>query len=135
MKTKQISEYLNKFQIKSSIQRIAIMDYLMTHHTHPTVDEIYNSLSDTIPTLSKTTIYNTLKLFYDCGAVLMLGIDEKNLRFDGNIEPHAHFRCKSCNRIFDIMNIKYNVDISSDFEICETQIYYVGYCNECKKKH
>ena len=49
--------------ISPSIQRIKILEYLDTHRTHPTVDEIFTSLIPVIPTLSKMTIYNTLKLF------------------------------------------------------------------------
>ena len=47
---------LVKYGIKPSVQRIAIMDYLMTHRTHPTADEVYMALCDSIPTLSKTTV-------------------------------------------------------------------------------
>lgn len=56
-----VVERLQGHNIKPSVQRIAIMKYLMEHRTHPTVDEIYTALSPTIPTLSKTTVYNTLK--------------------------------------------------------------------------
>ena len=68
-------EYLLKYDIKPSMQRIAIMDYLMEHRVHPTADEIYNALYPTMPTLSKTTIYNTMKLFSEQGAVKALVID------------------------------------------------------------
>lgn len=70
-------EYLLKYNIKPSLQRMAIMDYLMAHRVHPTADEIYNALYPTMPTLSKTTIYNTMKLFTEQGAVKALVIDEK----------------------------------------------------------
>ena len=51
---------LLKYSIKPSMQRIAIMEYLMEHRTHPSADEIYTALSPSMPTLSKTTVYNTL---------------------------------------------------------------------------
>ncbi len=35
---------LQNHNIKPSVQRIAIMNYLMEHRTHPTVDEIYTAL-------------------------------------------------------------------------------------------
>ena len=63
MKKSKVIEYLEEHDVKPSVQRIAVMDYLMTHRTHPTVDEIYHALEKQIPTLSKTTVYNTLKLF------------------------------------------------------------------------
>lgn len=50
-----VYEYLLSYQIKPSVQRIAIMDYLLKHHTHPSIDEIYMALCQDIPTLSKTT--------------------------------------------------------------------------------
>ena len=56
-----VIERLQSHSIKPSVQRIAIMQYLMDHHTHPTVDEIYTALAPGMPTLSKTTVYNTLK--------------------------------------------------------------------------
>ena len=62
-----VVERLQGHNIKPSVQRIAIMKYLMEHRTHPTVDEIYTALSPTIPTLSKTTVYNNnilLLLYY-----------------------------------------------------------------------
>ena len=67
-----------------------------------TVDEIFNDLSKSIPTLSKTTVYNTLKIFAEKGAILSLTIDEKMVRFDGYNQRHAHFRCLNCNKVFDI---------------------------------
>ena len=78
-------EYLLSYHIKPSVQRIAIMDYLLKHHTHPRIDEIYMALCPDIPTLSKTTVYNTLKLFVEHGAARMLTIDERNACFDGDI--------------------------------------------------
>ena len=69
---------LQNHNIKPSVQRIAIMNYLIEHRTHPTVDEIYTALSPSIPTLSKTTVYNTLKLLSEQGAAQTLTIDERN---------------------------------------------------------
>ena len=61
-------ERLLEHNIKPSMQRIAIMEYLMNHPIHPSADDIYTALSPSMPTLSKTTVYNTLKLFSEQGA-------------------------------------------------------------------
>ena len=73
---------LQNHNIKPSVQRIAIMSYLMEHRTHPSVDEIYTALAPSIPTLSKTTVYNTLKLLSEQGAAQTLTIDERNTCYD-----------------------------------------------------
>jgi Fur family transcriptional regulator, peroxide stress response regulator len=129
-------DILVKHDIKPSLQRLAVMNYMLTHFTHPTVDEIYNSLSSSIPTLSKTTVYNTLTLFEEQGVVLQLEIDKKNIRFDGNTVYHAHFRCKQCGVIIDIFNQKEADLVLNDYPdltIDEVQIYYTGCCKSCKK--
>lgn len=89
---------LLEHNIKPSMQRIAIMEYLMEHPIHPSADDIYTALSPSMPTLSKTTVYNTLKLFSEQGAALMLTIDEKNTNFDADTSVHSHFLCKRCGQ-------------------------------------
>ena len=95
-------DYLLSYGVKPSVQRIAIMDYLLEHRTHPSIEDIYLALCDDIPTLSKTTVYNTLKLFVEHGAAQMLTIDERNVNYDGDVSLHAHFLCKKCNKIYDL---------------------------------
>ena len=132
-------EYLQSKGIHFSQQRIVIMDYLMKHPTHPTVDEIFVALSPRMPTLSRTTIYNTLKLFLRHGAIQALNIEDKNARFDACTDPHAHFQCTRCGHIYDIP-IPYDAGTQSipcnphlrEFTVLQTHIYHKGICPQCK---
>lgn len=128
-------DYLISYNIKPSVQRMAIMDYLLSHKTHPSIDEIYLALCKDIPTLSKTTVYNTLKLFVEHGAALMLTIDEKNACFDGDISLHAHFLCKKCGKIFDM---PYSGEVKQvdmyGFQVDEVHQYYKGVCPACAEE-
>ena len=63
--TGDIGNYLKNHDIKPSYQRMKIFQYLLDNHVHPTVDTIYKALCPEIPTLSKTTVYNTLNLFVE----------------------------------------------------------------------
>ncbi len=129
---------LQQHSIKPSMQRIAIMTYLMGHRTHPTVDEIYTALSPAIPTLSKTTVYNTLKLLSEHGAIQMLTIDERNVCYDADTTAHAHFFCKRCARVYDLFppgeTVKSAAPETDGHEIQETHLYYKGICRQCKTK-
>ena len=128
-------EYLLNFGIKPSVQRIAIMDYLLTHRTHPAIDEIYLALCEQIPTLSKTTVYNTLKLFVEHGAAQMLTIDERNTCYDADIQLHAHFLCKKCGKIIDLPSSTEQAKVSAmkeeGFKVDEIHQYFKGYCPSC----
>ena len=131
-----VYEYLLSFKIKPSVQRIAIMDYLVKNRTHPSVDEIYLALCKEIPTLSKTTVYNTLKLFVEHGAAKMLTIDERNACFDSDLSSHAHFQCKSCGKIFDMPQQTNAEEIkilgNKGFIVDEVHCYYKGTCPKCR---
>lgn len=135
MTNKAAYEYLMDHGVKPSVQRIAIMDYLLKNRTHPTAEEIYSSLVNLIPTLSKTTVYNTLKLFVEQGAALMLTIDEKNVKFDAETNPHAHFLCRKCNRVYDLpLNLErlsYCTELPGEFEMDEMSLYVRGVCRTC----
>ncbi len=130
----QAHRYLMQYSIRPSVQRTAVMEYLMNHKTHPTVDEIYLALSPGIPTLSKTTVYNTLNLFIEKGAVQMLTIDEKNARYDADTSKHAHFYCGTCGKVHDIMNVNpevFEIPSNSQFTIHSMQLSYYGTCTSC----
>ncbi len=135
---KAAKEHLMRFGIRPSVQRVAVMHYLLTHCTHPTVDEIYHALVENIPTLSRTTVYNTLHLLYEHGAVLALCIDGINAHFDGCTHPHAHFMCTKCGKVHDVEldDVAFVKRNSPDFaaRITDAQLYYKGICNDCEKQ-
>jgi Fur family ferric uptake transcriptional regulator/Fur family peroxide stress response transcriptional regulator len=138
MKTKdEVKNRLLEFGVKPSLQRMAILEYLMKHMIHPTADTIFNDLYPAIPTLSKTTVYNTLKLLEERGALCAISIDDKNVRYDADIDQHAHFKCKQCGAIYDlpIKGIE-NLEITNPhhLQITDCQVYYKGYCEKCKEK-
>jgi len=134
MTTREIHNYLVERGIKPFPHKVAIMRYLQENHTHPTIDQIYNDLLPDLPTLSKTTVYNTLKLLCDKKAAVALYIDEKNVRYDACLHTHAHFRCKTCDAIYEAPLEESEIPqckSSEDLFIEETQIYYFGKCKEC----
>lgn len=129
-------EYLEKFRIRASVQRIAIMDFLIKNRIHPTAEDIYNALATQIPTLSRTTVYNTLKLFEEGGALMSLSIDERNVRFDVDTSRHAHGKCLKCGKVYDlpVRDIeKIEIPECPAFSVTEMHLYYKGYCQECGK--
>jgi len=127
-------DYLLSCGVRPSVQRVAIMDYLLKHPTHPTAEEIHWALSSTMPTLSRMTVYNSLNLFVACGAINAVDIDAGTRRFDGNANMHAHFMCRRCKIIVDV-DIKDRdavmQNIPEGVRADEVQFLYKGFCNKC----
>lgn len=130
----EVQKHLVDCGVRPSMQRVIIMQYLMEHKTHPTVDQIFNDLLPCMPTLSKTTVYNTLRRLHEKKAITALTIDEKNVRYDGDTSVHAHFRCKKCGMIRDVPLNEAEMpsfEENADFTAEETLVYFVGTCRSC----
>ena len=136
MNPEQIKELLVSKDIKPSFHRLRILQYLVENRNHPTADMIFREISADIPTLSKTTIYNTLKTFLEHGIVQAVTIEDNEVRFDADTKLHGHFKCLNCNGIYDL-------NLSDDFlmqgtieghRITECHVYLKGICKTCQAK-
>jgi len=127
---------LEEKNIRPSFQRMKILDYLRKSKDHPTAEMIYRSLLSEIPTLSRTTVFSTLKLFYRKGLISQVFIDESEMRYDPITKPHPHFKCLKCGRIFDLdMECPYgSLKSVNGHKIYECHMYFVGICKDCLNK-
>jgi Fur family peroxide stress response transcriptional regulator len=75
LKLEELKQDLKRRNINLSHQRLKVLEYLTQNRCHPTVDQIYTDLHKEIPTLSKTTVYNTLRMLAEEGLVKVITID------------------------------------------------------------
>jgi Fur family peroxide stress response transcriptional regulator len=120
-------------KIKPSYLRIKVLGYLRNHATHPTVDQIYQELVREVPTLSKTTLYNTLKLLVAAGLAQVITIEDNETRYDGNAAVHGHFKCVICRRVYDFAINTDNWEVTglAGFQIAAKAVYFKGVCPKC----
>lgn len=136
MKERQFEDLLNelrKKKIRLSHQRLKVLEYLTQNHNHPTAEQIYNGLHGEVPTLSRTTVYNTLNSLAEAGLVEIINIEDNETRYDINTVSHGHFKCLLCKKIYD-----FHIDIDSfetreldGFEIQDKNVYFKGICPDC----
>ena len=87
--------------VRSTYQRMRILESLKSMG-HPNVKEIYGSLVREMPSLSKTTVYNTLDTLYKAGLVNILRIAGEETRYEQTGNAHCHFLCRKCGKIIDM---------------------------------
>lgn len=138
MDYKAAHKYLSELGIRPSIQRLAVMDYLMNNKTHPTADEIHFALKEKIPGLSLATIYNTVALLAEHRAILALELDGGRMHYDGDISAHAHFICTQCGIIRDIVPVEEFLIVHDavpppGVTFSSVQLTYKGVCEKCNK--
>lgn len=129
---------LQKASIRPSVQRVAIYDYLCKMKNHPTADTVFLSLKDDYPTLSRTTCYNTLKLFEENKIIQSIQIEDEAVRYDADISNHLHFKCTKCGAVHDIfikdttLSRKIETNISQTYQIDKIQTNIWGLCPNCR---
>ena len=127
---------LKENSIKVTPQRLEILKYLDENRTHPTVDEIYSALKEKNPSLSKTTVYNSVETLNEHGIIQSLTISGSESRYDFENKMHHHFLCKKCGNIIDIDIKCPNIGkmLESGHKVEEVHGYFKGICKKCMKK-
>lgn len=135
----KLKSLLESHGLKPTFQRLTVLEYLQKHHSdHPTAETIHEALLSKIPTLSITTIYNTLSAFLERKIISAETITGTEVRYDFASEPHHHFLCVACGKIYDV---KIKCPLGNDEKktvdghyITEVHGYFKGICRECQGK-
>lgn len=133
MKLEDLLAELKKNNIRLSHQRLKVLEFLVLNQCHPTVDQIYNGLHHEVPTLSKTTVYNTLNSLVDANLVRVINIEDNETRYDINMFDHGHFKCQQCKEIYDFgINMdSIGADDLKGFKTTDKNVYFKGICPKC----
>jgi Fe2+ or Zn2+ uptake regulation protein len=124
---------LKEKSIKITPQRLEILMYLDKNRNHPTADQIYVNLKDKNPSLSKTTVYNSLDILNRNNIIQTINITGSESRYDLKSKMHHHFMCKKCECIIDIDISCPNIEktIKDGYKIQEVHGYFKGICKKC----
>ncbi|GHV46859.1 transcriptional repressor [Synergistales bacterium] len=103
---------------------------------HPTAEMVYERVSQSIPSLSRATVYRVLNSFAKHGAILQLHIPESGDRYDDVTSPHYHLLCNVCKRVVDLTAPRFEEiplpqeDVSG-CQITGIELMFLGVCPEC----
>jgi Fur family transcriptional regulator, peroxide stress response regulator len=133
----QLKEQLEEKGIRASHQRLRIYQELMQSVSHPSAEQLYQMLSKEMPSLSRTTVYNTLSLFVQMQLVKGITIESNEMRYDALMSEHGHFKCVCCGSVSNFC-IAIDVDGCQELAGCkvmEKDVYIKGICGACKDKN
>lgn len=126
---------LRELGLTPTIQRLAVLEYLESTSCHPTADIVLVEIQKMFPTLSRATVYNTLEALTRAGIILRITVDPAVARYDADLGPHAHFRCRLCSTVYDIAMDK-DFDLTpyvGGHQIEAVLTYAYGVCGKCLK--
>jgi Fur family iron response transcriptional regulator len=99
---REISDLLREAGIPATLQRVEIARVILSRHTHMSADQVFAAVLETVPDMSRATVYNTLKLFREKKLVRELIVDPERVVFDSNTEPHYHLYNAERGTLIDV---------------------------------
>ncbi|MGB0911510.1 MAG: Fur family transcriptional regulator [Nitrospirales bacterium] len=137
--TETIRQRFRDRGLKSTPQRTAIYKALVETTSHPTAEDLYQHVSQDYPMISQNTVYYTLGVLQQARLIREVNVGHDRARYDGNLTPHHHLICNSCQSIVDVMDERLNElsfpdGIPSGFMITDYQVEFRGYCKSCRSK-
>jgi Fe2+ or Zn2+ uptake regulation protein len=99
---KDVVASLKAYGIQPSAQRVAVAQYVLATHEHPSADQVFRRVKKGFPMVSRATVYNTLNLFVGKGLLRAFVLAPGKIVFDPNTESHHHFIDEASGEIVDV---------------------------------
>ena len=117
-----------------TVQRRAMLRFLLRHQTHPTAAEVAAAIVGRSRSASLATIYNNLALFSALGIVRSVRSPDGDIHWDVRTDHHHHLSCTRCGGMTDIDGEKAEVVVRDPIvarRVEQAQIWFAGRCERC----
>ena len=119
---------------RNTVQKDIIYRTLCAMTSHPTAAVVYDRVHGEHPSVSRSTVYRVLARMAEEGKVLRLELAGGESRYDGDLSPHCHVRCRLCGAVADLPAVR--VERPSDsggFLLEDCAVVYRGLCAGCRQ--
>jgi Fur family transcriptional regulator, peroxide stress response regulator len=121
-------------------QRRAICDYLAQTESHPTPYQVFADLSAQHPEISRATVYNTLNVLQELGAIVEIGAGVGHTQYETDTEPHVNLICLRCHEISDhpgplpLADVQASLQATGNFLPMAMRVEVFGFCERCRER-
>ena len=131
------AQLLRAHGLRATAQRRAIYSVFAhaaradSANVHLSAEEVFQQARVQLPELSRATVYNALGELAEAG---LLGMVEGPgpRRFDANVMPHHHFRCRECHELHDVELDHIEVTLRErGFKVQSSHVLLEGLCPSC----
>ena len=127
--------------LKSTRQRVEILDVFLNSTGHKNLTEIYTQVAKINSKIGYTTVYRTLKLLTRLGLATQRKFADGETRYESTSEGthHDHLICLRCGKIIEfkeeaIESLQERIARRHGFKIFHHRMELYGYCDQCAHK-
>lgn len=121
---------------RNTIQYALVLETVNQLQCHATADEIYETINQAHPTVSRATVYRNLQRLSEAGKIQKVEIPGGADRYDHICRRHYHVRCIKCGRVFDVdmdylEELEKSIHDRHGFTFTGHSIVFSGICPTC----
>ncbi len=121
---------------RNTTQRRLVFEAVRHLDGHPTAEQICTFVAAQVETISRGTVYRNLNYLVESGEIVRLSISGDPDRYDSDLSPHYHMKCRCCGGIFHV-KMPYDTEICNRaMDFCDMQVesyslIFFGVCSDC----
>ena len=115
-------------------QRNAILNAIVAAARPLSPQEIQEAAAQDSPSLGIATVYRTIRMLLEDGAVRAVELPGESPRYEAaDLGHHHHFKCTGCQRVFDVQECAADLRklVPPGFTLQGHEITLYGRCAEC----
>ena len=136
-----LERYLREENLKTTSQRELILKVFLKTTEHVSAEELYELVKKEDPSVGLSTVFRTLKIFYEAGLAREVDFGDKILRYEHSYgrEHHDHLICTSCGSYIEAMDPeieRLQDELCKKFEFVPKthRLEIFGLCRKCRPK-
>lgn len=136
----KLTEYLESKRLRKTPERFTILETVFLHNDHFGVETIFNEMEKRAYHVSRSTVYNTMELFCECGLVRKHQFGTNQAVYEKVVSSgsHHHLICTECGKIREVKDADLINYISNrkygTFNVSYVSLYVYGTCSTCQRK-
>jgi Fe2+ or Zn2+ uptake regulation protein len=136
-KMEELERRCRERRLPLTVQRRVVYQKLLGREDHPTVDQLLAATRESIPGISRATVYRVLETLVEMDLARRVAHAGPAARFDGNLKHHHHLVCVNCGSMTDVEDAGLRLRIPAglsggDFRITDYAVSLQGVCASCR---
>lgn len=138
---KRFQDYLGARRLRLTAQRRGIVDVAFTAGQHFTADQLLTWSRARDPSVSRATVYRTLRLLTESGLLRELNLGQDRKVYDPNYADrpdHNHITCRDCGRVVEfesgeLAGLAARIGHKLGFDVVDQKLHIVGSCGALRR--
>ena len=128
-------QHLREKHLKITPQRIAMLNKIHDNG-HMNVEEIYEQIKSSYPSISLATIYKNVNALCEANILREIKAPKDKQRYELSSDKHLHVYCESCGKLEDIKletgYLENDCGTKTGYDVYDISAVLIGVCPTCK---